>query len=167
MRKFGPIRILAVLALSGSALAGAAVATSSGVAGAKGVVAATCTGITGSGTVAAEVAGDPTNSVIAGCTGGKSSPQGVSVSTLNSNETSGSATIYWSDKKTTTYTYTTASASATCPTFLSQAATGSETITISNLGGNAKITAGGTFTACYYIGGDGTLYEQTVGTVTI
>jgi hypothetical protein len=167
MRKLGPIRILAVLALTGSALAGAAIATS-GVAGAtKTPVAATCTGITGSGTVAAETAGAPTNSVIAGCSGGKSTPQGVSVSTLNSNETSGSATIHWSNNKTTTYEYSVAAGSATCPTFLSQPATGSENITISDLGGNAKITAGGTFTACYYIGGDGTLYEATVGTVTI
>ena len=130
-------------------------------------MAATCTGITGSGTVAAEVAGDLTNSSITGCSGGHSSPTGVSVSTLNSDETSGSATITWLNKKVTTYSYAVAGASATWPTFLGQAATGSETITISNLGGNAKITAGGAFTACYHIGTDGTLYEATVGTVTI
>jgi hypothetical protein len=168
MRKLGPIRIVAVLALAGSALAGVAITTASGVAGAsKGPVSATCSGITGSGTVAAEIAGAPTNSIISGCSGGHSSPTGVSVSTLNSNETSGSATIFWLNKKTTTYQYTVATASATCPTFLGQAATGSETITLSNLGGTAKITAGGTFTACYYIGSDGTLYEATVGAVTI
>jgi hypothetical protein len=167
MRKFAPVRLLAVVAVAGSAIAGTVIATSSVATAAKGPVAATCSKIVGSGTVAAEISGSPTNSIISGCSGGKSSANGVSVSTLNSNETSGSATIYWTNKTTTTYTYTTAAASATCPTFLGQAATGSETITISGLGGNAKITAGGSFTACYYIGSDGSLYETTVGSVTI
>jgi len=166
MRKFVPVRALAVVALAGCALAGTVVATSGSASAAKGPVAATCTGISGSATVAIEVSG-VASSIISGCTGGHTTSQGISSTTLNPGLTSGSTTIIWLNKKTTTYDFSIATAAFTCPTFLGLTATGAETLTVTNVAGTAKVNAGGSFNACYWLGGDGTLYEASVGTVTI
>jgi hypothetical protein len=167
MRKFVPVRALAVVALAGSAIAGAVVATSSVATAAKGPVSATCSSIAGSSTIAAITGGQPASSVISGCAGAKTTAQGVDVSTVNSSQTGGSGTIFWENKTTTTYTFTTASASLTCPTFLGVAATGSETLTLTVTGGKSKVTAPGSFGVCYYVGSDSTIYEASVGSITL
>ena len=82
-------------------------------------------------------------------------------------ETSGQGTILWSNKKTTTYTYTNVTASLTCPTFLGVASSGSEIVTTTPTGGNAKITAVGTEDVCIWLGSDDTIYEQGLGSGTI
>lgn len=79
-----------------------------------------------------------------------------------------STTVSWTDKKITTYSFTVAAnSSIVCPTFLNQSATQKETVTVSNVAGNAKITAGGSFNVCAYVGSDDSVYEASVGTVTI
>ena len=110
MRKSVPIRALAIVALAGSGIGGAVLATAGSASALKAPVAATCTSTTGSTTVSAVTSGQPATSLLNGCSGGKSTAQGVSVSLLNSNEPGGTATITWLDKKTYTYAVTSASA---------------------------------------------------------
>jgi len=173
MRKFMTIGAAAVIAVSGSAVGLTLLATSNPAAAAKAPVAVTCSAIAGSTTIAVEV--NPTAasaSVLSGCTGAKSTPYGLSVSFLaNPSPTAGSGTttITWGNKKTTTYDYTVGAPASpfTCPTFLGLAASGQETITVSNPGGNAKVTEGGSFNVCDWVNADGSVYEASVGTVTI
>ncbi len=169
MRKFTAVRIVAVLALAGSAMTGAVLATAGSAGASKTPVAATCTTISGTTTVAIEVSGSAA-SVVQGCTGGKATNYGTDVSTLSNpspTDGAGNGTIYWSDNKTTTYSYTVTAptTSFTCADWFGQAATGQETITVTGLGGNAKITADGSFNVCYYLNGSD-IYETSVGTVT-
>ncbi len=166
MRKFGPIRIIAVLALVGSGI-GAAVATSGVAAASKTPVAATCAALSGSTTVAIEVGGTA-SSLISGCTGGKTTSSGIDNSTLNSSLNGGTGEIDWTNKKITTYNYSVASTTGlTCGTFLNLAASGQEIITVSNVAGTAKVAAGGSFDVCYWNTSDGSVYERSVGTLTI
>ena len=174
MRKLMTIGAAAVIAVSGSAVGLTLLAASSPAGAAKGPVAVTCSAIAGSTTIAVEVnPAAPSASVLSGCTGAKSTAYGLSVSFLtNPSPTAGTGTttITWGNKKTTTYNYTVGAPASpfACPTFLGQAAYGQETITVSNLGGNAKVTAGGSFNVCAWVNiPDGTIYEASVGTVTI
>ncbi len=145
MRKFLSVRSLAVLALAGSGLA--AVALPAGVAGAKAPVKVTCTGLFGLSS----------SSELSGCSGhgAKISPYAVEVP--NSGDTA--ATIYWTDKTTTTSSISYVTGSFTCPNLGGDASvTGSpitETGTVT--GGNSKITTGvaNVTDACVYtIGSD-------------
>jgi hypothetical protein len=166
MRKFAPVRIVAVLALAGSAVIGAVLATGGVSAASKAPVAATCSALSGSTTVSIEVGGSA-SSLISGCSGGKATSQGIAVSTLNSDLNGGTGTIFWTNNKTTTYDYAVASTTGlSCGTYLNLDASGQETVTVSDLGGNAKVTAGGSFNVCYWNTSDGTVYERSVGTVT-
>ncbi len=176
MRKFTAVRIVAVVALAGSAVTAAVLATGGVSAASKAPVAATCSSIAGTTTIAIEVSGTA-SSVYSGCSGGKSAPTAVDTSTLSNpspTNGAGSGTIYWTNKKTTTYTFTvTAPATAfTCPQFWGQASSGEEVLTVTPTGGNAKITAVGTTDICYYIapkgdtGGSTDVYETNVGTAT-
>ena len=167
MRKVSnPVRIAAAIALAGSALAGAVLATSGVASASKAPVAATCSSLSGSTTVAIEVGGSA-SSLVTGCAGGKATSSGIAVSTLNGTLNGGAGTILWTNNKTTTYTYSVAAATGlTCGTYLNLAASGEESITVTGLGGNAKVTAGGSFNVCYWNSGDGTVYERSVGAVT-
>jgi hypothetical protein len=181
MRKLTAVRIVAVLALAGSAVTGAVLATA-GVSAAKGpkVLTAQCSSIAGTTTIAIETSGSAA-SVVQGCTGEggttKVTPYGTDVSTLtNASPTDGggNGTIYWSDKTTTTYTYSvTAPATPfTCPDFFGESASGStggeEVLTVSGIGGNSKVNTGGTTDVCYYISSDANhdIYETSVGGAT-
>jgi hypothetical protein len=169
MRKFSAVRIVAVVALAGSATTGAVLASAGVAAAHKVPVAATCSGIAGTTTVAIEVGGSA-SSIVSGCSGGKATSNGVDVSTLSNpspTDGAGTGTIYWTNNKTTTYSYTvTAPATSfTCAAWFGQAASGEETITVTGLGGNAKITANGSFNVCYYLDNPN-LYEASVGPVT-
>ncbi len=168
-----PIRALAVVGLAGSMTAGVMLATAgSAVAKAKGKtpVAATCTSSVASTTITAATSGQPISALLSGCSGGKSSPQGVDTITENGSDSGGTGTILWTDKKTTTFTFTNSTSGTTfsCPTFLNQTFFYKEIITTTGLGGNAKITANGTSDVCVYgAGSDGTVYEAQVGSGTI
>lgn len=173
MRKLMTIGAAAVIAVSGSAV-GLTLLAGSSTAGAKAApLPITCTGIAGSTTIAVEVnPAAASASVLSGCTGDKSTPYGLSVSFLsNPSPTAGAGTtsITWGNKKTTTYNYTVGApaSSFTCPTFLGLAANGQETITVSGVGGTAKDTVGGSFNVCDWVNADGSVYEASVGTVTI
>lgn len=174
MRKFRtPVRALAVVGLAGSLTAGIMLTTAtSAVAKAKtkAPVAATCTSSVASTTISVATSGGSISSLLSGCSGGKSSAQGVDTITENGALNGGSGTILWTDKKSTTFTFTNTSsgASFSCPTFLDQSILYKEIITISSPGGNAKITVGGTSDVCVYgAGSDGTVYESQVGSGTI
>lgn len=169
MRKLLPLSMAAVAAVGGTALA-TSVLVGSGVAGAKAPVSATCTSLSGDTTIAIETGGTAA-SLLSGCTSSstKVTSYGVDTSTLNSELNGGTGTIDWTSGKDTTYSYSVASTTGLdCGTFLDQAATGQETITISDVGGTAKVNEGGTFNVCYWLGSsDGTVHEQSVGSVTI
>ncbi len=166
MPKFSPVRIAVALALSVSAL-GAAVVVSGVASAAKAPVAATCSGLSGSTSVSIEIGGTA-SSLLSGCSGGKASSSGIDNSTLNSTLNGGTGTILWTNNKTTTYSYSvTMITGLSCGTYLNLAASGQETVTVSGLAGNAKVTAGGSFNVCYWNTSDGTVYERSVGAVTI
>jgi hypothetical protein len=171
MRKRITVSAVAVAVLSVAAIGGTVLATSGSAGASKPPAAATCSSIAGTTTVAIEVGGSAA-SIVNGCSGGKATAYGVDVSTLsNPSPTAGAGTgtIYWTNNKTTTYSYAVSAptSSFTCQaTELDHAWTGQETITVSGLGGNAKVLAPGSFNVCYYLGNDGTLYEASVGTVT-
>jgi len=52
-------------------------------------------------------------------------------------------------------------------TYLNLSATGQETITVTTVAGNAKINANGSFNVCFWNTSDGSLYERSVGTLTL
>jgi hypothetical protein len=167
MRKYRPVRFAVVLAVAGSALAGAAIATSGVASASKPPVAATCTALSGSTTVSIEVGGTA-SSILSGCSGGKTSSSGIDQSTLNSQLNGGTGTILWTDNKTTTYDYAVASTTGlTCGTYLNLAASGQETVTLTSVAGAAKINANGSFNVCYWDTSDGSVYERSVGSLTI
>jgi hypothetical protein len=174
MRKFMTIGVAAVIAASGSAV-GLTLLATAGPAGAVHIPAPiTCSAIAGSTTIAVQVnPAAPSASVLSGCSGDKSTPYGLSVSfLLNPSPTAGNGTttVTWGNKKTTTYNYAVGAAATpfTCPTFLGQTAYGQETITVTDVGGNAKDTVGGTFNVCDWVNfSDGSVYEASVGPVTI
>jgi len=169
MRKLNCVRFVAAVAIAGSALAGAVVATSSSAGAAKSPVPATCTSLSGSTTVAIEVGGSA-SSLLSGCTSTstKVTTSAVDVSTLNATLNGGTGTIYWTGNKITTYSYSVAATTGlSCGTFLNLAASGQETITFSGVAGTAKVTAGGTGSICYWNTSDGSVYERSVGSVTI
>ena len=163
-----PIRALAVVALTGSGVAGVLLAMTSPAEAIKAPVAASCTGISAQTTASALASGGPVTALVTGCSGGKTSPQGVDIYSVNSQETGGTGTIYWTDKKITTYTYSISNGSFSCPTFLGQPVYEEENVTTTNVGGNAKITANGSSELCLYAGTDGSVYEDgPAGTGTI
>lgn len=162
MRKFIPVVAAAALAGSGAFIS---IATLGGVASAtKAPVPATCTSLTGDSTIAAATSGATLLSTLGGCssTDTKVTADALDVSSLNAGSTSaGSGTIYFTNGKSTTYTYTVATTSGlSCPTFLGQTANDQELITITVTGGKAKVTAGGSMAVCAYVNGtDGTIHE--------
>jgi hypothetical protein len=130
MRKMSFVRYAASAALLGSVGLGMAVALPSSVAGAaKGPVYGTCTALVG----------DSTDQVVAGCTGGKSTPDGVSQP--NSGDTG--ATITFLNKKTVieTFSYTSVAGAPDCTAY-SSATILEETENAQITGGNAKFTLG-------------------------
>jgi hypothetical protein len=170
MKNHRYIRLIAAAALAGSAVTAALVVGGpTAIAGAKAPVAATCTGISGSTTLAIELGGTA-SSIISGCTSSSKdvTASGIDNSTLDSSFTGGSGEILWTNGKNTTYTYAVAATSGlTCGTYMDLAASGQETITISAVAGTAKVTAGGSFNVCYWDTSDGSVYETSVGSVTI
>ena len=158
-----PIRALAVVGIAGAGVAGTMLAVANPAAAKKAPVAATCTGFSASTTVSVLTGGGIIPALVTGCTGGKSTPEGVDIFTVNSQATGGTGTVYWTDKKTTTFTYSNSLGSLTCPTFLGQSAYEGETITLTNVSGNAKINADGGTDLCIYVGTDSTVYELGLG----
>ena len=141
MRKMSIVRFGAAAAMLGSLGLGMAVTLPSGVAGAaKGPVTGSCTALVG----------DSTDQVVAGCTGGKSTPDGVSQP--NSGDTG--ATITFLNKKTVieAFTYNSVAGAPDCTAY-----TGAnileETEVASITGGTAKFTTGpvASSNVCIYI----------------
>lgn len=178
MRKL--LSVVAAAALAGSAglvsiaaLGGAASATKP-----KAPVTATCSALSGDTTIDAALASDPLLSTINGCTSAdtKVTSDALDVSALNSgSESDGTGTIYFTNGKDVTYTFTTTSTSGlSCGTFEGQAANEEEIITLSVTGGTAKLTAGSPpqtqgFDVCVYVSSasDGSIHEASTGTVTL
>jgi len=155
-----PIRALAVVGIAGAGVAGTMLAVANPAAAKKAPVAATCTGFSASTTVSVLTGGGIIPALVTGCTGGKSTPEGVDIFTVNSGGTGGTGTIYWTDKKTTNFTFSASVGSFTCPTFLGQHSYQSDNVAITNVSGNAKINANGSSELCLYIGSDNTVYER-------
>jgi hypothetical protein len=151
MRKMSFVRFAAAAAMLGSV--GLAVALPGSVAGAKkGPVTGSCSLLLGNSTA----------QLLTGCTGGSSTPQGVSVP--NSNDTG--ATITFLNKKDVTETFTYSGGNnASCPANSygnSSASTTSILQEVENAtvtGGNAKFTAEAvpSSAVCVYLDGDGTI----------
>ena len=129
----------------------------------KGPVTVTCTNLFGSSTA----------QTLTGCTGSagaKSTAVGLTIVASNLK----SATIYWTDKKfsTVTFSYTLGVSDASCPTLNgqppSEAASEAGTVT----GGNAKLTTGTAepgATVCLYAGGSNDkpdLVTDSLGSIT-
>jgi hypothetical protein len=167
MRKFVPVRAVAVAALAASGGLASIAAVSGGVAGAKAPVAATCTGGYGSTSTSGFTSG--VVSLLTGCTSTSThvSTNGVNETTVSSDGTSGTGTVLWTTGKNTTYSFTQASGSATCPTYLDQSSALQLTITYTGVAGTAKVNANGGGDVCVYIGSDGTIYEQNAGSTTL
>ena len=130
MRKMSIVRYAASAALLGSVGLGMAVTLPSSVAGAaKGPVTGTCTALVG----------DSTDQVVAGCTGGKSTPDGVS----QPNGTDTGATITFLNKKTAieSFSYSAVSGAPDCTAYTG-ATILEETENAQITGGTAKFTPG-------------------------
>ena len=130
MRKMSIVRFGAAAAMLGSVGLGMAVTLPSGVAGAaKGPVTGSCTALIG----------DSTDQVVAGCTGGHSTPDGVSQP--NSGDTG--ATITFLNKKTVTesFSYSSVAGAPDCTAY-TNATILEETENASITGGTAKFTVG-------------------------
>jgi len=130
MRKMSIVRYAASAALLGSVGLGMAVTLPSSVAGAaKGPVTGTCTALVG----------DSTDQVVAGCTGGKSTPDGVS----QPNGTDTGATITFLNKKTAieSFSYSAVAGAPDCTQYTG-ATILEETENAQITGGTAKFTLG-------------------------
>jgi hypothetical protein len=149
MRKLLAVRFVAAAALLGSV--GLAVALPGAVASAGGPkppVTVTCTGLIG----------NSTQQLQSGCVGtAKSKVTAYGVDVPNSGDTG--ATIYWTNKDTTTITFTYASVTNTCPTYLGVAASIEEQETATVTGGTSKLTAetAPSSKVCVYLGSDSTV----------
>jgi hypothetical protein len=148
MKKLMPVRFAVIAALVGSAALAAALPGT--VASAKGVkppITVTCTGLLG----------NTSSQLESGCVGtAKSKVSSYGVAVVNSGDTTG--TVYWTDKTTTTISFTYASVTNTCPSYLGVAASLEEAETATVTGGNSKLTleTAPPSDVCVYIGGDGT-----------
>jgi hypothetical protein len=159
MKRLMPVRFAVIAAMVGSAALAAALPGA--LASAKGVkppITVTCTGLIG----------NTSQQVESGCVGtakSKVTPYGVAV--VNSGDTSG--TVYWTDKTTTTITFTYGTVTNTCPTYLGVAASLEESETATVTGGNSKLTleTATPSDVCVYIGSDGTYLIVGQGNYTI
>ena len=148
MRTTKPFRYLVAAALAGSAAL--TVALPGAVAGAGAVkppVTVTCSGLFGTSTQQLQT----------GCVGSaKSKVTSYGVSVPNASDTG--ATVYWTNKDTTTITFTYSAGNiSACSDYLGLAPSDAETETATVTGGNAKLTTGIPYSsnACVYVyGGD-------------
>jgi len=168
MHKLLPVRAVAVVALAASAGLVSLTALG-GTASAKSPVSATCTGGFASTTVTAVTSQEAIYGVLTGCSStGKVTAEGVNVTTVNSGLKNGSGTVNWTNGKTTTYDFSVSQVTNACPTYLDQSAVYEESITFTDVGGTAKVTADGSGLVCAYEGSsDSTVYEQNLGSSTI
>jgi hypothetical protein len=116
-------------------------------------VTATCTSLFGTETI----------QTLSGCT--ESSPKAKitsdGVTIPNASDTG--ATIYWTDNKTTTETFTYTTITNTCPTYLGDAASTEIQESATITGGTAKLTTGavsGTSNVCVYIDGSQSVIQS-------
>ena len=148
MRTGRPFRYLVAAALAGSAsLAVVAPGAVAGAGGVKPPVTVTC----------AALFGTSLQQLQSGCVGSakaKVTSYGISVPNSSDN----GATIYWTNKDTTTisFSYVTDATTAGCGDLLGMAPTFAETETATVTGGTSKLTTGLAFTssspACVYVG---------------
>jgi hypothetical protein len=159
MHKMLPVRFVAAAALVGSV--GFAIAMPGAVAGAK-----TKPPIT---TACSSLLGGETNQLLSGCVAtGASKTTSDGVTVVASGDTS--ATIYWTNNKTTTETFSYNTVTSTCPTYLDYAATLEEQETATVTGGNTKLTenvASSPTNVCVYLASDGTSLVVSDGTLTL
>jgi hypothetical protein len=161
MQKNRPVRLAVAAAVACSF--GLAIMLPGAMAGAvtHPAVTVTCTGLLGNSTQQLE----------SGCVGSgsptkfKGSSYGVAVP--NGSDTG--ATIYWTDKATTTISFTYATETNTCPTYLGVAASLEEQETATVTGGTAKLTleTGPPSNVCIYLGSDSTILVNGDGSYTI
>ncbi len=164
MRKFVPFLAAAAVATSAASFA----VLSTGAAGAKAPkppVTVTCTRSNANG--AGSLFGTESDQLLVGCVGSAAKAKVTPTATIVPDVATSSATIYWTDKKTTTESFSYA-AGGTCPTFLGQTAATAVIVTSTVTGGNAGLTVGQIFSSvnCLYSAG-GDLYVQSAGPVSI
>ncbi|MGH9919588.1 MAG: hypothetical protein ACRD6W_12080 [Nitrososphaerales archaeon] len=145
MPKSLPVRLMLVAAVAGTAsLAILLPSVTAAAHGPKPPVTATCTNLFGGATY----------STLSGCSATSGAPKISSsgFSIVNGGDTG--ATIYWTDKKYTTESFTYGTVSPdTCPTLLGSSAFLEETETATITGGNSKLTVGavsGSADVCIY-----------------
>jgi hypothetical protein len=156
-----PVRIVAAAALVGSV--GFAIAMPGAVAGAK-----TKPPIT---TTCSSLLGGEVNQLLSGCVAtGASKTTSDGVTVVASGDTS--ATIYWTNNKTTTesFIYNAYANASACPTYLDYAATIEEAETATVTGGTTKLTenvASAPSNVCIYLASDGTSLVVSDGSLTL
>jgi hypothetical protein len=161
MQKFRPVRLAVAVAVAGSF--GLAIMLPGAIAGAavKPPVTVTCSGLLGNSTQQLE----------SGCVGSGSPTKfkGTSYGVAVPNGSDTGATIYWTDKDTTTITFTYATITNACPTYLGVAASIEESESATVTGGTSKLTleTGPPSDVCVYIGSDSTILVSGDGSYTI
>jgi hypothetical protein len=159
--------VISIVAVALVAAAASLAVMSNSVAGAakgpKPPVTAICT--SGNPGGAGSQFGSESDQLVVGCVGSSSKAKITATGSIIPDVSTSSATIYWTDKKTTTESFSYA-AGGTCPTFLGQAASTAVTVTATVTGGNSGLTVGQAESSvnCLYTGG-GWLFVQSAGPV--
>lgn len=162
MRKVIPFLAAGVIAASGVA----SLVLVAGPATAKVVKPPVTASCTSGGTGAGTLFGTESNQLVVGCTGSSTKAKVTATGSIVPDTSTSSATIYWTNKETTTESFSYA-ASGTCPTFLGVAAATAVTVTATITGGNSGLTVGQKATSvdCLYSAG-GDLFVRSAGPVT-
>jgi hypothetical protein len=162
MRKVIPLLAAGVIAASGVA----SLVLVDGAASAKVVKPPVTVSCTSGGSGAGTLFGTESNQLIVGCTGSSAKAKVTATASIIPNVAASTATIYWTNKETTTESFSYA-AGGTCPTYLGLAATTAVTVTATVTGGNAGLTVGqksASVNCLYSAGGD--LFVRSGGPVT-
>jgi hypothetical protein len=164
MRKIVPFLAATVIAVSAVSIA----VLSTGSVGAKTVkppVTAICTSSNPSG--AGSESGTESNQLFVGCVGSSSKAKVTATGSVVPDVATSSATVYWTNNKTTTESFSYAGG-GTCPTFLGLTATTAVTVTATVTGGNSGLTVGQVNSSvnCLYSAG-GNLYVESAGPVSL
>ena len=111
--------------------------------------------------------GTEANQLEVGCVGSTSKAKVTPTASIVPDVSTSSATVYWTNKKTTTESFSYA-AGGTCPTFLGMSASTVVTVTATVTGGNSGLTVGqssNSVDCLYSAGGDN--FVQSAGPVSI
>jgi hypothetical protein len=158
MRKLVPVLAAAVLTTCAASFAMLSAGTA-GAGGPKPPVTVTCTSTNANG--AGSQLGTESNQLLVGCVGSASKAHVTPTGSIVPDVATSSATIYWTNKKITTESFSYA-AGGTCPTYLGLTASTSVVVTSTVTGGNSGLTVGQSFQSvnCLYSGGSDLLVRS-------